>query len=200
MIGKRRCEERCLAVACAAAALALGPPARGQEPGAITIDVSDCVELEKPGERLDCFERQLEGRRQSTPAADAGGSPSAAASAPAPTAPAPAPAPTREAARTAIPAPDAVETIREPRGRRARQEAAEAPGREIVAVVTELRETVPNTWTITLDNGQVWRQTPPKFYPLRPGIEVRLYPTGWGDSYRLTVAEQKSFIQVQRVR
>jgi hypothetical protein len=198
MIGKRRCEERCLAVACAAAALALGPPARGQESGGVTIDVSDCVELEKPGERLDCFERQLEAQRQAAPAADAGGSPSAAAGAPASTAASPAPA--RDSARSAIPAPDAVETVRDPRGRRARQEAAEAPGREIVAVVTELRETVPNTWTITLDNGQVWRQTPPKFYPLRPGIEVRLYPTGWGDSYRLTVAEQKSFIQVQRVR
>jgi hypothetical protein len=194
MTGKRRFEERCLAVACAAAALALGPPARGQESGGVTIDVSDCVELEKPGERLDCFERQLEAQRQAAPA------PTAASPAPAPTAPAPtASAPAPERARTAA-APDAVETIRTPRGRRARQEAAEAPGREIVAVVTALRETVPNTWTITLDNGQVWRQTPPKFYPLRPGLEVRLYPTGWGDSYRLTVAEQKSFIQVQRVR
>jgi hypothetical protein len=201
MSRKRRFEERCfggLVAVVAAGLVVLQPAIQGQEPDNVTIDVSDCVALEKPGERLDCFERQLEAQRRAAPATN---STAPARAAPAPAAPAPttpaSPAPTaaaRETARTAISAPDAVEEIR---GRRGREEPA---GREIVAVVTELRETVPNTWTITLDNGQVWRQSPPKWYPLRTGAQVRLYPTTWGTSYRLTVAETKGFIQVERVR
>jgi hypothetical protein len=194
MIGKRRCEERWLAIVFAA--IALGPPAFGQEPGSVTIDVGSCVNLEKPGERLDCFERQLEAQGQTAPEASRTGQTPAT---PARTAPSPAatPAPAREAAPTATATPDAVESIRE---RRTRREEAAAPGREITAVVTDLRESIPNTWTVTLDNGQVWRQSPPKPYPLRVGAQVRLYPTGWGTSYRLTVDEQRGFIQVERVR
>jgi hypothetical protein len=180
MIGKRHFKERWLAVGFAAAALVLGPPAHAQEPGRVMIDVSSCVDLEKPGERLDCFERQLEAQRrleaqrQAAPAASrteqAPAAPAPAArTAPAPVTPAPAPA--REAAPTATPTPSAVETIRGPRRR---QQEAEAPAREILAVVTDLRETVPNTWLITLDNGQIWKQAPPKFYPLRRGTQVRL--------------------------
>ena len=198
MSRKRRFEERCFGglLAVVTAGLVLVPTAEGQPSDNVTIDVSDCVALEKPGERLDCFERQLEAERQRAAAASRS-PPAPAASAPAvPTSPAPAPvASPRETARTAT--PDAVETIR---GRRGREEPAEQPNQELVAVVTDLRETVPNTWLITLDNGQVWRQSPPKFYPLRQGHEVRLYPTGWGPSYRLTVAELRGFIQVERVR
>jgi hypothetical protein len=53
---------------------------------------------------------------------------------------------------------------------------------------------------ITLDNGQVWRQKVPKWYPLQPGQQVTLYPTKWGGSFRLTAENLKSFIQVERVR
>ena len=199
---KRRFEERCFGglVAVVTAGLVLVPAAQGQPADNVTIDVSGCVALEKPGERLDCFERQLEAERQRAAAASRSpAAPAPAASAPVvPASAPPAPAsPPREAARTAAPAPAAVETLR---GRRGREEPAEQPNRELVAVVTELRETVPNTWLITLDNGQVWRQSPPKFYPLRAGHQVRLYPTTWGTSYRLTVAELRGFIQVERVR
>jgi len=59
---------------------------------------------------------------------------------------------------------------------------------------------VPNTLLITLDNGQVWRQTQPEPYPLRVGHDVRLYSTNWGGAYRLTAANLHGNIQVERVR
>lgn len=81
-----------------------------------------------------------------------------------------------------------------------RAEAAEAAENEILATVTDLRERQPNAWLVTLDNGQVWEQVRPEWYPLRPGQEVRLYPTRWGDSYRLSSIVRGGYIQVQRVR
>ena len=66
--------------------------------------------------------------------------------------------------------------------------------------MTDLRETVPNSYVITLENGQVWRQMRAKWYPLRLGQRVRVHSTGWGDAYRLTIEETGGFIQVERVR
>ena len=69
---------------------------------------------------------------------------------------------------------------------------------EIVATVTELRQTVPNAYVITLDNGQVWRQAHPMPYPLRTGLVVRLRETTFG--YRLSAPELHGQINVERVR
>lgn len=77
--------------------------------------------------------------------------------------------------------------------------AEEAPPPDTIAKVTELRETVPNSYVITLDNGQVWRQTRPQYYRLRPGSEVRIYYSRW-KSFRLTSEELRGHIQVERVR
>jgi hypothetical protein len=196
MSRKRRFEERCRAAAAVLLAAALAPAVHAQETGRVLIDVGNCVELNAPGERLDCFEREVAAHRPAAP-----GTP---ASAPAPAAPAPTasvPAASPPAAQrigippAAAPAPAAAET------RRDRREREEEPARqEIVATVTDLRVGLPNAWSITLDNGQVWRQSPPKWYALRPGMQVRLSPTNWGDSYRLSAAELSGFIQVQRVR
>lgn len=81
-----------------------------------------------------------------------------------------------------------------------RAEAAEAAANEIHATITALRERGPNSWLITLDNGQMWDQVRPQWYPLRPGQQVRLYPTNWGSSYRLSEVGRGGYIQVQRVR
>ncbi len=81
-----------------------------------------------------------------------------------------------------------------------RAEAAEAAANEIRATITALRERGPNSWLITLDNGQMWDQVRPQWYPLRPGQQVRLYPTNWGSSYRLSEVDRGGYIQVQRVR
>lgn len=79
-------------------------------------------------------------------------------------------------------------------------ERAAAAENEILATIADLRERQPNAWLITLDNGQMWDQVRPQWYPLRPGQQVRLYPTNWGSSYRLTEASRGGYIQVQRVR
>ena len=66
--------------------------------------------------------------------------------------------------------------------------------------MTELHETVPNAWLITLDNGQVWRQNPPQRFALTAGQRVTLRGTKWGTSYRLSAETLNGFIQVERVR
>jgi hypothetical protein len=71
---------------------------------------------------------------------------------------------------------------------------------DIVAKVAELRETVPNSLLITLDNGQVWRQTTPEYYALRVGVDVRIYYSPRWRSYRLTNEALRRYIQVERVR
>ena len=71
---------------------------------------------------------------------------------------------------------------------------------DIVATVTELHETVPNAWLITLDNGQVWRQNVPQRFALKTGQRVTLRGSKWGASYRLSAEALNGFIQVERVR
>lgn len=56
-------------------------------------------------------------------------------------------------------------------------------------------------WLITLEQGQVWRQVISKRFNLKEGHEVRIYPTNWGDSYRLSVVDGPvGYIQVERIQ
>jgi len=70
---------------------------------------------------------------------------------------------------------------------------------ELNDVITELLMAKPNMWLIRLESGQVWRQTHPSRLNLREGDPVRIYPTGWGDNYRLETSRLSGFIQVLRV-
>jgi len=152
------------AVVASAAAIGL---ASAQAPGpAVSVDVSECVKLTTPEERLACFEAQVEGAK---------------------TAPGAAPAPAASGSQSSEPAEFGTGGDQEPQVQ------------EIEARITDLRETVPHAYLITLDNGQVWRQTVPKMYGLREGIPVRIYYSRWR-AYRLTNDQLKSFIQVERVR
>jgi hypothetical protein len=137
----------------------------GAQADPVTIDVSQCVNLPTPEQRLACFEAQVETARTAPPAAPAAAAPAAAASS--------------------------------ARGPGVEEERADPP--DIHAKVAELRETVPNAFLITLDNGQVWRQTVPSVYPLRVGSDVRIYFSRWR-AYRLTNAQLRGYIQVERVR
>ena len=155
------------AVVASAAAIGL---ASAQASGpAVSVDVSECVKLTTPEERLACFEAQVEGAK----------APGAAAGA--------APAPAASGSQSSEPAEFGTGGDQEPQVQ------------EIEARITDLRETVPHAYLITLDNGQVWRQTVPKMYGLREGIPVRIYYSRWR-AYRLTNDQLKSFIQVERVR
>jgi hypothetical protein len=66
--------------------------------------------------------------------------------------------------------------------------------------VASLREIQPGRLEVTLANGQVWRQTNSDRYNLMVGHEVKIYPTAFGEYYRLSSAKARGFIQVQRVR
>jgi hypothetical protein len=109
-----------------------------------------------------------------------------------------------ETARTAPPAAAAAPAAAAPPaaasnspGQGFGQETSDPP--DIHAAVAELKETVPNSWLITLDNGQVWRQTVPERYALRVGSPVRIYFSRWR-AYRLTNEQLRGYIQVERVR
>jgi len=162
--------------------------ALAQGADSLTVDVGECVSLASPEERFACYERQV-GAARTAPAASppdtraAGSGPAAPASGPEPDSVTGArPAAVGDAAPSAAPQAAATEPL------------------EFVATVTSLRQTVPNSYVITLDNGQVWRQSYAEWYPLRPGQTVRVRPSRWGGTFWLTADEANGFIQVKRVR
>jgi hypothetical protein len=188
-------------------------PVAAQESGGLTVDVDECVVLEKPDERLACFEAQVEAARRGA-AGPRVSEPAESSKA----APVESPRSERErgsgegiARSDDVPRSDGGKSGSDEDKSGADREMArsdEDDGRaelgsepeqtEITAKVTELRETVPNAYLITLDNGQVWRQSQPMRYPLRTGLDVRLRPTKWG--YRLSAPELHGQIRVERVR
>ena len=66
--------------------------------------------------------------------------------------------------------------------------------------VAALRAIQPGRVEVTLANGQVWRQTYSDSYNLLVGHEVKIYPSGFGQYFRLSAPELRGFIQVERVK
>jgi hypothetical protein len=95
-------------------------------------------------------------------------------------------------------APAASEPAREPQRRDAGREEREE--REQVSQVAALRQIQPGRLEVTLTNGQVWRQTNSDRYNLVVGHEVKIYPTAFGEYFRLSSTQARGFIQVERVR
>jgi hypothetical protein len=155
-----------------------------QNSDALNVDLAECVALESEEARFACYQERVDAALAHEDDGVAVESESAAAP-----------------SRPATPARRAAEPARAPAAAtRANEAAVEQEPEEILGTITALRERTPNTWVITLDNGQVWHMNRPKRYPLRVGQDVRLYQTGWGSSYRLTAPEHGSFVQVERVR
>jgi hypothetical protein len=186
--------------------------AQGAE--SLIVDVGACVNLQSPGERLDCYEEQVARARTrpQTPPSQAR-TPAPAAQAPAAAPPAAQPPAAAAAPPPAAPAAAAPSAEREASaGRRGRADDTQAedarvqPGTSaatgtVESAISALRETVPNAWLITLENGQVWRQDYPKAYRLAVGQRVRITPERrFGGGHRLTVLGMNGFIQVDRVR
>jgi hypothetical protein len=167
--------RRSIAVAAAVLAGAAGPGIAPAQPSeSLIVDVGACVNLDSAGERLDCYEEQV-ARARARPEAPGQARPAAPAAAP--TAPAPAATPSAAAAGTS------------------------SAGATVESAIAALRETVPNTWVITLANGQIWRQDFPKAYRLQVGQRVRIAPERrFGGGHRLTVVGMNGFIQVEQVR
>lgn len=97
---------------------------------------------------------------------------------------------------TAPASTERVETFGIPKPRVAENDDGEEA---LYDTVTELEEVRPNQWRIALASGQVWFQVHPKRFNLREGYPVRIYPSDWGDNFRLDTEKLSGFIQVQRL-
>lgn len=170
------------AVAALLGALFVLQPAAGQDAASVTVDVAHCVESESDAERLACFAAQVDAALDSRGTAEPDG-PAAV-----------------------------IENIEDDRGRNADRETLTEPlavdeprtlaadEGEYFGTIVAIHERLPNSYVITLDNGQIWEQAEPKRYLLRPGFEVRIYPTRWGEFYRLSAVGSGGHIQVRRVQ
>jgi hypothetical protein len=195
------------AFAAIAGGTAASQAALGEDTEALAVDLADCVELQSPEERFECYESRVEAaRRERAPeaAADPGASGAGVRTVVIPPA-AQAPSAQREsrepARGTAQPADEVLRTGPNEETFGLSQRRPEANERtEIRATVASVRETIPQTYIIELENGQIWRQMRPRQYHLRPGHHVTIYSTNWGRAYRLSADELNGFIQVERVR
>jgi hypothetical protein len=168
-----------------AAAVLLGlasvPVALAQSAEDLTVDLAECVDLAAAEERFACYEARVNAVIE-----ERDGAAEEAASA----------ATGDDVAGRQISAPAGPESV--DAAATSSQEVASESG-EIVGTIAALRETAPDTYLITLDNGQIWRQVASKRYRLQTGMDVRIYP-GWGNSLRLTAVDANGFIQVERAR
>jgi hypothetical protein len=196
----RRIDSMAATVAVLACQFATQDAAAQDTSATVTVDVAECVELESDAARVECFgsqvnailEAQGNDESEQRPATD------------------PSPDPPLDEPTAAATSEDAAEeTLSRPERRvprnaenRAVGEPAEstADQNEFHGTIVSFQERVPFSYVITLDNGQIWEQVEPKKYPLRPGMEVRIYPTRWGRTYRLSGAGTGGYIRVQRVR
>jgi hypothetical protein len=211
----------CALFAIAAGGVAVLGPAYAQENGKVMIDVADCIKLDAPEARLACYESRVAavfGERAAQAAARPAPSspvtaapirtpePALAATAVPPAIPASPPAAPRTVSAAPASATAATEPVQPRDYRQNRREederaaAAAASANDFTSRVQELHEVLPNAWQITLENGQVWRQTVSKHYELRPGAQVRIYGTRWGSASRLSADTINGYIQVERVR
>jgi hypothetical protein len=169
--------RRALAIG-VAAVFVLPGSALGQQADSLMVDLGPCVGIESAEQRFDCYEQRVDAALRAR-----FGTAGAAAS----------PAPQVPASRGSA------------TGREGAPPPAAAPARptdtadEIVATVASVLEIVPNRLQVTLDNGQVWRQTATRQYPVRQGQQVRISQAGLG-GYRLTVEELGGFIRVEQLR
>jgi hypothetical protein len=165
--------RRNLTIAFASLAALGAMPAGAADP--TRAELGACRELTNDADRLACYDRAV-GRLLAQPAAP---TPAPAAAAPVVAPPAAAtPAAAAPAAAAAASAEDnfgrdrvlaAEETKR-------REQEARAAG-ELNATVTAIETRIDGLMTITLDNGQVWRQSrPDSMFRLKVGDPVRIQP------------------------
>jgi hypothetical protein len=168
--------------------------AQGSE--AVTVDVGRCTHLESPDARLACFGAQVDAVLEERGQTEAGERTAAIEDGDT----------GRETRRSDERSNGREEQRERPAERgssddqRASGTAEEAAEDEYSGTIVAMRERLPNAYVITLDNGQVWEQAEPKQFPLRPGLEVRIYPTRWGSNYRLNGIGTGGHIQVRKVQ
>ena len=174
--------------------LVLGGPASAAD--AIRAELEACRSLAKDGERLACYDRAA-GRILAQPLTPA----------PAPAAAAPASAATTAAATPAASAPASTPGAADNFGRERVLAAEEAKRQEqqtreigeLIAIATGIETRMDGLMTITLDNGQVWRQVrPDSKFRLKTGDRIKIQP-GAMNSFILSGPTKKS-TRVSRVQ
>jgi hypothetical protein len=170
-----------------AVALACVPTWPAEGTSQLPANVAACANIPDTMQRASCYDREVAALSKAPVPAIPTRPPSASPSGVAPPAPAPAPAP----------AEFGVDSLE--RKARATSEPASVT---LKATVTSLREPRPGVYVITLDNGQVWRQSEPRIsFLLKTGDGVSL-KRGTLDAYRLwrDADGAKNWVRVSRVR
>lgn len=157
-----------------------------QPPDSVNVDVAACQALETRQAQIECYGERVEATLRTL---DTESSAQAQTQARAPA------APSDERDRPSQSAPQHEQAAADEN-----EHASSEPAENVVAKVVRLREIEPNAYLIYLDNDQIWRQNRPRRYALQVGAEVRLKPTRWGTSYRLTDPSLGGFIQVERIQ
>jgi len=182
--------------------------ANAQAPEGLLVDVESCVTLKSRQQQLECYESQVQaalgarGDEAGSNVPESGNVREPAAG-------------TESAHKPSRAEQREVERRRREADRRQREAtaalaaAAEAAvaaedlsytAGEIVGEIAAFKEVRPDAYVIQLTNGQIWEQTHPRKYLLRVGAQVRIRPSSWGTSYRLTDPDVGSFIQVTRTK
>ena len=183
------------------------------------VDVSRCVDLAGSADRLACYDAAAAKARSAASIKNGGGASGSVA-----VATKTAPRPTTAEASGTVPGTPTAQVSPTEKTPPAKPNSKVAPARagdddaatfgktpaQVVKGVDgqqELHATVAalhaapqgGAWIITLSNGQVWRQTVPEPFNLKQGYAVRIYPSRWGTSYRLSTEQIHGFIQVERI-
>ncbi len=159
-------------------------PALAQEnPGTVEAGLRDCGQITDSVARYACYDRLTATLRPSAPGTLQG--------------------PTRStipAVRPAAPASETPAAASTDSAATTADAAAAGESREMTDTVTDVRQIEPGMVMVTLSSGQVWRQVNGRAYPLKSGMQIRLYKGLFGTSWRITNDELKGFIQVERVK
>lgn len=171
----------------------------------VLVDISTCMSIPTGAEKYACYERLETAARalQSTPI---GSAPQTTAVPPVPRTPATPPAAPRAATPEQPPAPpspdEAVATFGTSTPSTARVLTSTDGEQELHDRITDLQEREPGRYVITLASGQVWYQTNSQRMRLRKDMNVRIYPSPLGGSYRMARDDgaETGFVQVERLK
>jgi|SRR5690606_35049498 len=179
--------------------------------GSVFVDIAPCMRLTDSASRHACYDeleatvraaQVLQSGMDQAPPVPAPDLPDAAARGP-DEAPPPPVIDARPASSRAEPASPAANAALQAFGQSSAQArlSERADGsQELIDTVVDLQEREPNRLLITLASGQVWYQDNSARSGLRKGMEVRIYPSPLGGSYRLASSSVNGFMQVSRVK
>lgn len=178
---------------------------RAQEP--VLVDIAPCMALDSNTAKHACYDRLEASARAAQSSATSSATAPATTATPALRALPPLPTtPASQPAVPAIPSPapgeQAVASFGNSTPASARVLTSTDGQQELHDSITDLKEREPGRYLITLASGQVWYQSNSQRFRLRKGMDVRIYPSPLGGSYRMARddGEETGFVQVERLK